>query len=52
MPRLVRSAVTLIEVLRSAARVAGAVEIGRTPRSRDLRTLGIDPEAFPRVARA
>jgi hypothetical protein len=35
--------------LAAAARVANAVETRRFPRGEDLKTLGIDPEAFRRV---
>ena len=35
--------------LAAAARAAGAVESRRTPRSEDLKTLGIDPAQFRNV---
>lgn len=35
----------------SAAASAAAVEAGRSPRSRDLRTLGIGPETFRMIGR-
>ena len=49
-----KSALTLsfhrtFAALAAAARVANAVETRRFPRGEDLKTLGIDPEAFRRV---
>ncbi|WP_195164351.1 hypothetical protein [Mesorhizobium sp. NBSH29] len=35
----------------SAIAVSSAVENGRKPRARDLRTLGINTEAFDRIRR-
>jgi hypothetical protein len=37
--------------LRSAKAMAGAVDRGARPDSRDLRRLGIDPEAFFAIGR-
>jgi len=34
-----------------AVAAAGAVESGHTPKSRDLRGLGIDPQQFGRIVR-
>nr|WP_250807290.1 hypothetical protein [Neorhizobium tomejilense] len=42
----------LIGILGAAVNAAAAVENRRNPRSADLRTLGIDPAAFPDVRRA
>jgi hypothetical protein len=39
------------EVFGSATAVANAVESGREPRSRDLKTLGIAPESFRAINR-
>ena len=33
----------------AAVKASAAVEAGRTPAARDLRTLGIDPKAFARA---
>ncbi|MEQ1954082.1 hypothetical protein [Mesorhizobium sp. CN2-181] len=38
-----------IEIFGSAVAAASAVERGRQPAARDLRTLGIDPEQFRRI---
>lgn len=38
-------------VVRAAGRAASAVEAGRAPYARDLRTLGIDPAAFRSIDR-
>jgi hypothetical protein len=35
----------------SAIAVASAIDNGRRPKARDLRTLGIDPEQFGRIGR-
>lgn len=35
----------------SAIRAAGAVEANRAPKSRDLKTLGIDPTEFSKIGR-
>lgn len=40
-----------LRLLAHAVAAAGAVESGRTPRTRDLRGLGIDPEQFRRIGR-
>lgn len=42
---------TFVEVFGSAAAVSNAVEAGRAPKARDLRTLGIDPAAFRSIGR-
>lgn len=33
----------------AAAAAAAAAESGRQPRARDLRTLGVDPDAFAKI---
>jgi hypothetical protein len=40
-----------LEALRSAVAASAAVERGARPHSRDLRSLGIDPEQFGRIGR-
>jgi len=40
-----------VDMLGSAVAAASAVQSGRVPQSRHLRTLGIDPAAFPSVGR-
>lgn len=35
----------------SATAVAASVEAGRAPRAKDLRTLGIEPDAFRSIGR-
>ena len=37
--------------LAAAARAAGAVDVGRKPKSEDLKTLGIEPAAFRHIGR-
>lgn len=39
----------VIAVLGASVAAAAAAEGGRQPRSRDLHTLGIDPEAFSKI---
>ena len=41
-------AFTLFATLGAARRAAAAVEMQKRPSARDLRLLGISPEAFPR----
>ncbi len=41
----------VFDVLGSAAAAASAVQSGRMPQSKHLRTLGIDPEAFRSIGR-
>jgi hypothetical protein len=42
---------SFFDSFRSAKAVAGAVERGARPDTRDLRLLGIDPEAFFAIGR-
>ena len=42
---------TFVEVFGSAAAVSNAVEGGRAPKAKHLRTLGIDPAAFRSIGR-
>ena len=42
---------TFVEVFGSAAAVSNAVEGGRAPKSRHLRTLGIDVDAFRSIGK-
>ena len=42
---------TFVEVFGSAAAVSNAVEGGRAPKARHLRTLGIDPGAFRSIGK-
>jgi len=42
---------TFVEVFGSAAAVSNAVEAGRAPKARHLRTLGIDADAFRSIGR-
>lgn len=42
---------TFVEVFGSAAAVSNAVEGGRTPSARHLKTLGIDPAAFRSIGK-
>lgn len=50
-----RSAMSAIgdffDVFGSAIAASQAVEAGKTPRARDLRTLGIDPVLFSKIGR-
>lgn len=39
------------DLIGSAAAVAGAVENGRSPNSRHLKTLGIDPDQFRSIGK-
>lgn len=41
----------IIDVVGAAINASAAVDGRRTPRARDLRTLGIDPASFPDVRR-
>lgn len=41
----------LVAHIGSAAAAAGAVQCGRQPRARDLKTLGIDAEQFRSIGR-
>lgn len=38
-------------VVRAAGRTASAIESNRAPAARDLKVLGIDPEAFRSIVR-
>ena len=52
MPRktsLLAHAGSFFAILGAASAAAGAVEVHRAPRARDLRTLGIDPAAFKNI---
>jgi len=40
-----------IEFVGSAAAVSGAVQVGRQPRARDLKALGIEPAQFRSIGR-
>lgn len=42
---------SVFDAFGSAVAVASAVEAGRVPQSKHLRTLGIDPEAFRSIGR-
>ncbi len=42
---------TFVEVFGSAAAVSQAVEAGRAPKAKHLKTLGIDPAAFRSIGR-
>lgn len=42
---------TFVEVFGSAAAVSNAVEGGRAPKAKHLRTLGIDPGAFRSIGK-
>lgn len=42
----------IIDIVGAAISVSAAVDGRRAPKARDLRTLGIDPAAFPDVRRA
>ncbi|HEY8575911.1 MAG TPA: hypothetical protein VIL88_06185 [Devosia sp.] len=42
---------TFVEVFGSAAAVSNAVEGGRAPKAKHLRTLGIDADAFRSIGR-
>lgn len=44
-----RKIAAVFAVLGAAKRAAAAVELGRRPLARDLRLLGVAPEAFPSV---
>lgn len=39
------------DIIGSAAAVAGAVENGRSPKARHLKTLGIDPDQFRSIGK-
>lgn len=39
----------IIDIVGAAISVSSAVEVRRTPKPSDLRTLGIDPKSFPSV---
>ncbi|MFD2648544.1 hypothetical protein ACFSX5_12160 [Devosia albogilva] len=49
--RLFATLGTIADVFGSAAAAAAAVEAGRTPKAKHLRTLGIDADAFRRIER-
>ncbi|WP_200940277.1 hypothetical protein [Devosia sp. Root436] len=42
---------TFVDVFGSAAAVSNAVEAGRAPKAKHLRTLGIDPGAFRSIGK-
>ncbi|MBF0679424.1 MAG: hypothetical protein IR164_10860 [Devosia sp.] len=42
---------SMVDLFGSAAASAAAVEAGRAPKARDLRTLGIEPDAFRRIGK-
>jgi len=42
---------SMVDLFGSAAASAAAVEAGRAPKARDLRTLGIEPAAFRRIGK-
>lgn len=42
---------TFVSLFGSAAAVSAAVEAGRAPRDKHLKTLGIDPTAFRSIGR-
>ena len=44
--RLFATLGTIVDVFGSAAAAASAVEAGRAPKAKNLRTLGIDADAF------
>lgn len=50
-PNLFNRVGGFIDFVGSAAAVAGAVEGGRQPKARDLKTLGIDAEQFRSIGR-
>lgn len=50
-PNLFNRVGGFIDFVGSAAAVAGAVESGRQPKARDLKTLGIDAEQFRSIGR-
>ncbi|MCZ7860866.1 hypothetical protein O9X98_05565 [Agrobacterium salinitolerans] len=41
----------IIDIVGAAISASAAVDSRRAPKARDLRTLGIDPAAFPSVRR-
>ncbi len=49
--RLFATLGTIADVFGSAAAAAAAVEAGRTPKAKHLKTLGIDADAFRRIER-
>jgi hypothetical protein len=42
---------SVVDLFGSAAATAAAIEAGRAPRAKDLRTLGIEPTAFNRIGK-
>lgn len=42
---------SMVELFGSAAASAAAVDAGRAPKAKDLRTLGIEPDAFGRIGK-
>ncbi|WEK03204.1 MAG: hypothetical protein P0Y65_13445 [Candidatus Devosia phytovorans] len=42
---------TFVEVFGSAAAVSNAVEAGRAPKAKHLKSLGIDPASFRSIGR-
>ena len=42
---------TVADIFGSAAAVSNAVEAGRAPKAKHLKTLGIDPEAFRSIGK-
>ena len=42
---------TFVDVFGSAAAVSSALEAGRAPKAKHLKTLGIDPDAFRSIGR-
>lgn len=42
---------SFFDLIGSAAAVAGAVENGRSPQARHLKTLGIDPDQFRSIGK-
>lgn len=42
---------SMVELFGNAAASAAAVDAGRAPKAKDLRTLGIEPDAFGRIGK-
>jgi hypothetical protein len=42
---------TFVDVFGSAAAVSNAVDAGRMPKAKHLKTLGIDPDAFRSIGK-
>jgi len=49
--KLIATLSTFAEVFGSAAAVASAVEGGRAPKAKHLKTLGIEPDAFRSIGK-